>query len=149
MKKLFSNLKFIFTLLAVVSLLAITLGIYLGITLGTSMPGKTRILPFLGITFWTDAWVEFMVMCLRLRKGDSAFTAATEKTLHRISCCMVGLAVVTICSAVIAGNRLAEFWMIELIILPGIFLAAAVAAKILRGLLLHAMALEKEQKSVV
>lgn len=150
MKKWFCSPKPLFTLLAYAAVIAIGAGAYLGILLGTPMPGKTRILPFLGIVFWTDAWCEFMAMCLRLRRGDSAFTAATGKTLQMIGGCMVGLAVVTIASAIVGGSRLSTgFWVIELILLPGLFLAVAVVARILRGLVKHAMALEKEQEGVV
>lgn len=150
MKKWFNSPKPLFTLLIIAAVIAIGVGAYLGILLGTPMPGKTRILPFLGIVLWADAWGEFMAMCLRLRKGDSAFTAATGKTLQMIGGCMVGLAVVTIASAIVGGSRLSTgFWLIELVILPGIFLAVAVVARILRGLVKHAMALEKEQEGVV
>lgn len=150
MNKLFSTPKRLFTLLAIAAVLAIIAGVYLGFLLGTPMPGMSRILPFLGMCFWFEAWLEFFLMCLRLRKGNSAFTPATGKTLRIIGWCMTALAVVTLVSALIGGSRLSNgFWLIELVILPGVFLAVAAAAKILRGLLVHAMAIEKEQEGVV
>lgn len=150
MKDWFSKPKNLFTLLMIAAVIAIAAGTYLGFALGTSMPGMSRMLPFLGIVAWADAWIEFLAMCLRLRRGESAFTASTGRTLRIIGWCMVALAAVTVLSAVIGGIRgNTAYWLIEFIILPGIFLAVAVVAKILRGLLQHAMALEAEQEGVV
>ena len=141
--------KCLFTLLIAASLIAICVGGYLGIALGTLMPGLTRVLPVLGIALWVVAWGEFLAMCLRLRKGASAFTASTGKTLGVIGGCLAGLAAVAFISALAAGNRAEGFLIIERVLLPGFFLAAAAAAKLLQGLLIHAMAIEKEQEGVV
>lgn len=150
MKKLFSEPKPLFTLLAVAAVIAAGTGVYLGFLLGTVMPGMSRILPFLGIAFWFEAWLEFLLMCLRLRKGETAFTAATGKTLRIIFICMMGLAIVSFASALIGGTREAlGFQVIEQALLPGLFLSVAVVAKILHGLLTHAIAIEKEQEGVV
>ena len=150
MNKLFSTPKPLFTLLIYASLAAIGAGGYLGFALGTSMPGLTRVLPALGIVLWAVAWGEFLAMCLRLRKGESAFTAATGRTLRIIGWCMIALAGITVLSAAIGGTRVnTAYWLIEFILLPGLFLAVYVVSKILRGLLQHAMALEKEQEGVV
>lgn len=142
--------KRLFTLLIWAALIAIGLGAYLGIALGTVMPGPSRILPVLGITLWAVAWGEFLALCLRLRKGNSAFTVTTGKTLGVIGKCLVGLALVTVLSALLDGVRTENaLYIIGIVILPCFFLAAAAAAKILRGLLVHAMAIEKEQEGVV
>ncbi len=149
MKKLFSDPKFLFTLLMIASVIAIAAGVYLGISLGSCMPGLTRALPAAGFVLWSVAWGEFLAMCLRLRGGQSAFTSSTGNTLRVIGWCMVGLAVVALVCALIAGSRTEGFPLIERVLLPGVFLAVAAAAKILRGLLVHAMAIEKEQEGVV
>lgn len=149
MKKLFSDPKFLFTLLMIASVIAIAAGVYLGISLGSCMPGLTRALPAAGFVLWSVAWGEFLAMCLRLRRGQSAFTPSTGNTLRVIGWCMVGLAVVALVCALIAGSRTEGFPLIERVLLPGFFLAVAAAAKILRGLLVHAMAIEKEQEGVV
>ena len=149
MKKLFSDPKFLFTLLMIASVIAIAAGVYLGISLGSCMPGLTRALPAAGFLLWSVAWGEFLAMCLRLRGGQSAFTPSTRNTLRVIGWCMVGLAVVALVCALIAGSRTEGFPLIERVLLPGVFLAVAAAAKILRGLLVHAMAIEKEQEGVV
>lgn len=150
MKSWFSVPKHLFTLLVIASVLAVAAGTYLGFALGSAMPGMSRILPFLGIVTWADAWIEFLALCLRLRRGDSAFTASTGRTLHRIGWCMVALAAIAVLSAVIGGSRADVTWLlVEYLLLPGVFLAVYVVSKILRGLLQHAMALEEEQEGVV
>ena len=149
MKKLFSEPKHLFTLLMIASVIAIVAGVYLGIALGSCMSGLTRVLPAAGFMLWSVAWGEFLAMCLRLRSGQSAFTRTTGNTLSVIGWCMVGLAAVSLVSALIAGSRAEGFLIIERILLPGFFLAVAAAAKILRGLLVHAIAIEKEQEGVV
>ena len=149
MKKLFSDPKFLFTLLMIASVIAIVAGVYLGISLGSCMPGLTRALPAAGFVLWSVAWGEFFAMCVRLRQGKSAFTPAIGSSLSVIGGCMVGLAAVTLASALVAGSRAEGFLLIERILLPGFFLAVAVVAKILQGLLVHAMTIEKEQEGVV
>ncbi len=149
MKKPFPSLKFLFTLLMIASVVAIAAGVYLGIVLGTPMQGRTRILPASGFVVWSVAWGEFFAMCVRLRQGKSAFTPAIGSSLSVIGKCMACLAVIALVSALMGGSRAAGFLLMERILLPGFFLAVAVVAEILRGLLRHAMALEKEQEGVV
>lgn len=148
--KHFDEPRFIFTLLMGASVVAIAAGAYLGVTLGMQVQASVTVLAAAGILLWTVAWSAFMAMCSRLRKGESAFTAASGRTLLIIGGCMVGLAAVTVVSALIGGSRPnTSYWVIELIILPGVFLGVAVVAQLLRGLLTHAMALEEEQEGVV
>lgn len=149
MKKPFPSLKVLFTLLMIASVVAIAAGVYLGIVLGTPMEGKARLLPAAGFVLWSVAWGEFFAMCVRLRHGKSAFTPAIGSSLSVIGGCMVGLAAVTLASTLVAGSRAEGFLLIERILLPGFFLAVAVVAKILQGLLVHAMTIEKEQEGVV
>lgn len=150
MKDWFSVPKNLFTLLMVAAVIAIAAGTYLGVALGMQVQASVTLLSAFGILLWAWAWGEFLAMCLRLRRGESAFTASTGRTLRVIGWCMVALAAVTVLSAVIGRSRVnTAYWLIEFIILPGIFLAVAVVAKILRGLLQHAMALEAEQEGVV
>ncbi len=148
MKSHFDEPRFIFSLLMGVSLVAIVLGTYLCVALGMQVQASVTALSAVGILLWAVAWGAFMAMCNRLRKGESAFTPATERTLRIIGWCMVALAAVTVVSAAIGTSR-TDYWLIEFILVPGIFLAAGVAAKILRGLLSRAMALEEEQEGVV
>jgi len=152
MKKWFAEPKFLFTLLVGVSILAIICGVYLGVALGLSMGGATTALSAAGMLLWAWAWGEFLVMCLRLRRGESAFTASTGRTLRMIGWCMVGLAVVCIACAMTGtegGRSAAGYDLIGGVILPCFFLAVGAAAKILQDLLTHAMAIEKEQEGVV
>lgn len=152
MKNWFSDLTHLFTLLIIASVIAIAAGAYLGVTLGMQVQASVTVLSAAGIMIWTMAWGAFLAMCLRLRRGESAFTPATERTLRIIGWCMVGLAAVTLLSAIIAGV-LGRIHPGVLVVTGGtllvIFLAVGVAAKILRGLLAHAMALEAEQEGVV
>ena len=60
------------------------------------------------------------------------------------------MAAVSLAAALVNGVREAPvFAVIELVLLPGVFLAASLVAKLLQGLLTHAMALEAEQEGVV
>lgn len=150
MKHQFDEPRFIFSLLMGASVVAIAAGAYLGVTLGMQVQASVTVLSAAGILLWSAAWVAFMAMCSRLRKGESAFTAASGRTLHIIGWCMVGLAAVTVASALIGSSRAnTSHWLIEFVILPGVFLGVAVVAQLLRGLLTHAMALEEEQEGVV
>ena len=152
MKKWLDEPKNLFTLLAGASVIAIAAGTYLGVALGMAVQASVTALSLAGILLWAWAWGEFLGMCLRLRKGESAFTPATGRTLRIIGWCMVGLAAISAACALIGGllSRLRTgYWVIEIILLPGTFLTVALIAHILRGLLVHAMALEEEQEGVV
>ena len=153
MKKLFSDVKVIFTLLMSISILAIVAGVYLGVALGMQVQASVTVLSAAGILLWAEAWGTFLVLCLRLRKGESAFTPATGKALTVIGWCMVGLAGVTFACAVITAalgrGRDPLLLVVEAVLLPGFFLAVGVVAKVLQGLLAHAMSIEKEQEGVV
>lgn len=153
MKKLFSDVKVIFTLLMIVSILAIAAGVYLGVALGMQVQASVTVLSAAGILLWAEAWGTFLVLCLRLRKGESAFTSATGKALTMIGWCMVGLAAVSFAAALINGalgrGRDPLLLLVETVLLPGFFLAVGVVAKVLQGLLTHAISIEKEQEGVV
>ena len=153
MKKLFSDVKVIFTLLMLISILAIVAGVYLGVALGMQVQASVTVLSAAGMLLWAEAWSTFLVLCLRLRKGESAFTPATGKALTVIVWCMVGLAGVTFACAVITAalgrGRDPLLLVVEAVLLPGFFLSVAAAAKVLQGLLAHAMSIEKEQEGVV
>ena len=150
MKKLFSDVKVIFTLLMSISILAIVAGVYLGVALGMQVQASVTLLSAFGILVWAEAWGEFLALCLRLRRGESAFTTSTRRSLRIIGWCMIVLAAITVLSAFIGGARVnTALWLIEFILLPGLFLAVYVVSKILRGLLEHAISLEAEQEGVV
>lgn len=150
MKNWFSTPKHLFTLLVIAAVIAMAAGIYLGVTLGMQVQASVTLLAAAGIGLWVWAWGDFLALCLRLRKGESAFTPSTGATLHRIGWYMLGLAAITLVCAVIGGARAnTAFWPIEFILLPGLFLAVFVVSKILRGLLRHAIALEEEQEGIV
>lgn len=140
--------KILFNLLMVAAVIAIAAGWFLGLSLSMQVE-LTLPLPIIGLLLWTVAWGAFFALCLRLRKGESAFTPFTGKALSVIGLCMVGLAAVTFVSAFFGSLRMIGFFLIESILLPGLFLAVAAVAKILGGLLTHAMAIEKEQEGVV
>ncbi len=146
MKKFLSDPRPIFAYLVAASVVAVGLGIYLGLTLGTVLTLPSALLSMVGMLFWVTAWAEFMGMCLRLRKGESAFTQETGDTLRTIGLCMIFLAFVTLACAVLTPSAPTVLTAIPAIF---IFLAVALVAKILRRLLEYAMALEKEQEGVV
>ena len=141
--------KLLFTLLIIASVAAIAAGGYLGVALGMQVQAAVTVLSAAGILLWTAAWGAFIALCLRLRKGESAFTPATGKALGVIGSCMVTLAAISCLAAFIGSERAVGFFIIEAVGLPGFFLAAAVAARILRSLLEHAIAIEMEQEGVV
>ena len=149
MKKWFADPKVLFTLLAIASLLSIAGGVYLGCTLGLNADALLNSLCLAGMALWTLAWAAFLVMCLQLCKGTSAFTQATGTTLAVICGCMVLLAAVTATSAYLGSTREVGFLLIEMVLLPGFFLAVGVAALVLRSLLVRAMDLQREQEGVV
>ena len=150
MKKLFASPKHLFTLLMAAAVIAIAAGIYLAAALALPMAPVTALLAFAGLLLWVWAWTEFFLLCLRLRKGGSAFSPATGRTLRFIGWCTAGMAAVSLAAALVNGVREAPaFALIELVLLPGVFLAASLVAKLLQGLLTHAMALEAEQEGVV
>ena len=153
MNNWFSVPKNLFTLLVIASVVAIVVGTYLGVALGMQVQASVTVLSAAGMLLWAEAWSTFLVLCLRLRKGESAFTPATGKALTVIGWCMVGLAGVTFACAVITAalgrGRDPLLLVVEAVLLPGFFLAVAAAAKVLQGLLAHAMSIEKEQEGVV
>ena len=154
MKKLFSAPKVLFSLLCTLSLIAMGTGVYLGIMLGMQIHDAITLVAVVGMLLWIAAWGTFMALCLRLRKGGSAFTVATGSALRIIGWCMIGLAIVALACALIAHRtghtrEVPAFQLIEQVLLPGFFLAVAAAAKILRVLLNQAIMIEKEQEGVV
>lgn len=149
MKNRFSEPKLLFTLLAAASVISIAAGTYLGVALGMAGNAAVSAMAIPGMLLWALAWGEFLAMCLRLRRDESAFTAANSRTLRIIGGCLVGLAIVTELAAWAGGTRAAVYQLIEKVLLPGFFLAVALAAHVLCRLLNHAMALEAEQEGVV
>ncbi len=149
MKKFLSAPRPVFTYLAAASLLAIAGGVYLGATLGMAEWAWTVLPAAAGVLLWAWAWGEFLAMCLRLRGGETAFTEATGRTLRIIGGCMAALAGITLVLAVFSasGDPLATLMLAVPALL--LFGGAAAVARILRGLLEHAMALEEEQEGVV
>lgn len=150
MKKFLSDPKPFFTCLVIASVLAIAGGVYLGVTLGMASWSWTILPAAGGILLWALAWGEFMALCLRLRGGETAFTQATGRTLRIIGGCMAALALITLALAVYDAFRFDPLSTLTLAI-PALLLfgGAAVVARILRGLLEHAMSLEEEQEGVV
>ncbi len=150
MKERLNTPRTLFSVLMGASVIAIAAGVYLGVALGMQVQASVTVLSAVGILLWAAAWGAFLAMCSRLRRGESAFTPANGQTLRIIGWCMAALAALTVLSAVIGGTRAnTAFWLVEYILLPGVFLGAAAAAKLLRALLENAMALEKEQEGVV
>lgn len=149
MKNRFSEPRLLFTLLAGASVLAIAAGTYLGVALGFAGSAAVSALSVPGMLLWAWAWGEFLAMCLRLRRDERAFTAANSRTLRVIRNGLMGLAIVTESAAWLGGCRDVGYQVIERVLLPGFFLAVALAAHVLRKLLNHAMALEAEQEGVV
>ncbi len=149
MKNRFSEPKLLFTLLAAASVVAIAAGTYLGVALGFAGDMVTAALSVIGMLLWAMIWGDFIGLCLRLRTGESAFTDANSRTLRVIRNGLFGLAIVAEAAAWFGGCRDVVYQVIERVLLPGFFLAVALAAHVLRRLLEHAMALEAEQEGIV
>lgn len=153
MKKLFSNIRIVFSLLVCISIMAASFGAFLSFRLCQGADRSVQMLAVGGQALWQGAWIVFARLCLRLRKGESAFTPATGKALTVIGWCMVGLAAVTFAAALITSalgrGRDPLLLLIEAVLLPGFFLAVGVVARVLQGLLAHAMSIEEEQEGVV
>lgn len=162
MKNCFTNAKLLFSLLAAASVAAIICGTYLGVSLGMAEVTPVMLPAAMGILLWAEAWGEFLALCLRLRKGESAFTTATGRTLRVIGWCLAALAAITVISAVFSISQLSGASLpvsvhhqlliplyLRAILMITIFIAAAVAAGILHGLLMHAISLEEEQEGVI
>ena len=105
MNNWFSVPKNLFTLLVIASVVAIVVGTYLGVALGMQVQASVTLLSAFGILVWAEAWGEFLALCLRLRRGESAFTASTGRSLRIIGWCMIVLAGITVLSAFIGGAR--------------------------------------------
>lgn len=179
MRKWFAEPKNLFTLLLAASVIAIVTGAYIGLYLGSRpltvsdvqqgltdqppaepvSPGLTLAASAVNVALWVLAWGAFARLCLRLSRGESAFCAATGRTLRIIGWCMAGMAAVTFLRGLPGLIRQVQHFryatdtlpqvLTEVIVLPGVFLLVALIARILRGLLNHAMALEEAQADVV
>ena len=150
MKRFFDSPKSLFTLLMGASVIAIAAGLYLGVVLGIFAGLPLAVPAAIGLVLWGAAWGEFFRLCRRLRGGESAFTPASGQALRIIGRCMAGLAAMTIAGALLDGVRTPNaLFFVQIVLLPGVFLGAGLAARILRGLLEHAMMLEKEQEGVI
>lgn len=180
MKKWLDEPKNLFGLLMAASVIAIAVGIYLGLALGVlpaethlmrvqltsrvfgeeaavpDLTGLTRIVTAVCMALWCVAWGAFYGLCRRLHQDEGAFQPATGTALRIIGWCCLGMAAATLARgvpALVCMVRLMRsidiYTLIEAVVLPGTFLTVALIAHILRGLLLHAIALEKEQEGVV
>lgn len=116
----------------------------------------TRIVTVVCMVLWCVAWGAFYGLCRRLHRGEGAFQPYTGRVLRLIGWCCLGMAAATLARgvpALVYMVRLVRgvdtYTLIEAVILPGTFLTVALIAHILRGLLLHAIALENEQEGVV
>lgn len=180
MKKWLDEPRNLFGLLMAASVIAIVLGLYLGLALGI-LPAQThltrvtlsssaaaaidalpdftlltRLVTGVCMALWCVAWGAFYGLCRHLHRGEAAFQASTGKTLRIIGWCCLGMAAAVLARGVPALVYMVRlirgfdtYTLIEAVILPGTFLTVALIAHILRGLLLHAIALEEEQEGVV
>ena len=99
MKKWFDSPKYLFALLQAVSVLAMAVGIWM--TVGSLLPQvlltmRLRVsrelhtgATLLSCLLWLTAWISFLRMCGRLRKGGSAFTPKNSRTLKNIGACVL------------------------------------------------------------
>ena len=180
MKKWLDEPKNLFGLLMAASVLAIVMGLYLGLVLGilpeetllvratlhsstaaalNDLPDLallTRLVTGVCMALWCVAWGAFYGLCRRLHRGEGAFQASTGRTLRIIGWSCLGMAAAVLARGVPAAvymvrlmNGIDVYTLIETILLPGTFLTVALIAHILRGLLMHAIALEEEQEGVV
>ena len=159
MMKWLDSPKHLFGLLRLVAAAAILVGVWLSVSCGV-LPAFTRGGESLGVGYvvttlincalWCIAWGDFLRICTRLMKGDSAFTEKNSRALRLIGACVSLIALVMSLRALprlIAAPDV--YLLIEAVILPGTFLTVGVLAFILSRLLDHAMVLEAEQADVV
>ena len=176
MKKWLDEPRNLFGLLMAASVIAMAVGVYLAVVLGilpaetrlmqvqlTSRPESvpnltllTRVMAAVCAALWCVAWGAFYGLCRRLHRGERAFQASTGRALRIIGWCCLGMAAALLARGVPALVYMVRlirgfdtYTLIEAVILPGTFLTVALIAHILRGLLLHAIALEEEQEGVV
>lgn len=172
MKKWFAEPKNLFKLLLIASVIAVVTGAYIGLYLGSRpllaedvsqadpvSPGWTLTAAAANVALWVLAWGAFAGLCLRLSRGESAFCAATGRTLRIIGWCMTGMAAVTclrglplLVKCLLNARAMMDslaYVLLEVVVLPGVFLLVALIARILRGMLTHAMTLEEAQADVV
>ena len=134
MKKWLDEPRNLFGLLMAASVIAIVLGLYLGLALGI-LPAEsnlmrvtlssyaaaamddvpdftllTRLVTGVGMALWCVAWGAFYVLCRRLHRGERAFQASTGTVLRIIGWCCLGMA-----AALLARGVPALVYMVRLI----------------------------------
>lgn len=152
MKKRFSDLSFVLTLLQVCSVLA-ALGAA-GVIFIACRPHLTDRTPWLILEclLWSAAWVDFFRMCRRLKTEPSAFTEKNARTLLVIAVCcgLIGVMQLIPWLRDLLFLRTYTFLASLLMLLPPTaFLGVAAVGLTLRGLLKRAMALEKESELTI
>lgn len=79
MKKPFSDIRIVFSLLVGISIMAACFGAFLSFRLCQGTDISVQMLAVGGQALWQGAWIVFARLCLRLRRGESAFTPAPER----------------------------------------------------------------------
>lgn len=176
MKKWLDDPKNLFALLMTASVIAMLMGVYLAAVLGIYAPLAqpwrtdgyvlipipvyetvlTIALSVISLGLWLTAWGAFYGLCTRLHRGEKAFQERTGRTLRLIGWCMIGMMAAVLVQCVPewvhvcrAQAMITTHLLIRTTALPGLFLLVAAVAHVLRRLLLHAIALEKQQEGVV
>ncbi len=163
MKKGTEQLRNLFGLLWVLSLVCMVVGLMIGADLGASPvirrmgragTSVADVLILLSAAandvLWMAAWASFMGLCRRMMRGGTAFTPENRRTLGTIGACvaLIGLLVFLRCVSRLWTAPLL-YSLLEAIVVPGTFWTVALLAFILRQLLKKAMVLEEDQQGVV
>lgn len=158
MKKLFGSTRVVFTLLQVCSLIALIAAVWeltesscdlaflRRVLDGLAVP--TLVLRLLETALWCVMWASFLLMCGRLKREPSAFTARNARTLLIIAVCCGVTGALLAAEAVIAGTS-----PVRGLILGGwfgsiggvvVFFGMMTVALVLWHLLKSAMALQED-----
>ena len=151
MKRLVNDTRFVFTALQVCSVIAMIPAVYLAWQAGAADGAGTALAFCAAVAeglVWIAMWVSFFLMCGRLKREPSAFTARNARTLLFIAVCCVALGVIMIADGMVTAARLAG--SLFFIGMPGSLASVAVCfgvgavALVLRRLLRSAMALQQD-----
>lgn len=161
MMKWLDSPKSLFSLLRITAIAAILAGLYLGVSsgvvavfrelgFGSVLAWWYTVTALVCCGLWMAAWWSFLHMCTRLMQGGTAFTKKNGCTLQVISRCVCLLAAVMFARALPGLLTSPDVYSaVEAILLPGVALLVGAVARILRSLLMNAMALEAEQADVI
>ena len=158
MKKFFGSARVVFTLLQVCSVIALAASVWELTKTSHDLEFLRRVLhsyavPMLAlrlveVALWCVMWVSFLLMCGRLKREPSAFTARNARTLLTIAVCCGVIGGMLVVEAVITGTSPVRGLMLDswlgniggVVIFWGVMTVALVLWRLLKS----AMALQED-----